>query len=397
VDFRESPELRAFRLEVRQWLKENLPPGWGTPAYRGPGTCAERVAFVRDWQRRLQEGGWAGLSWPREYGGRGASILEQLVYGEEYSRAWAPDLITLSVGTSLVGPVLIQWGTPAQKERFVSKILTGEELWCQGFSEPGAGSDLASLQTRGEVKGDEIVVTGQKVWTSFAQYADWCILVVRTDPDAPRKHAGLSFLLVDMRSPGIEIRPMREMTGEDWFNEVFFQGVRVPRENAVGEIGGGWNVVISTLSHERASAAPHAKLEAELDLLGELARRTPRGDATAADDPVIRQELARFRVEVRALRLNAFRNAAIVEATGHPGPMGSTLKLGWSELDQRVKALAGEILGPYALLLEPDPLAADGGHWSHELLWSRAATLYAGTSEIQRNIIAERVLGLPRR
>jgi alkylation response protein AidB-like acyl-CoA dehydrogenase len=331
-----------------------------------------------------------------EYGGRGASILEQLIWSEEYARAWAPNLISISVGPSLTGPVLIQKGRPWQKDRFLKNILTGEEVWCQGFSEPGAGSDLAALRTRGEVVGDEVVVTGQKIWTSFAQFADWCILVVRTDPDAARKHDGITFLLVDMRTPGIEIRPLTEMTGEDWFNEVFFDRVRVPLANVVGEIGRGWDVIVDTLSHERASAAPHARLEAEIELLRRLVRRLPRGGGVAADDPVLRQQLARFSIEITNLRLNAYRNADTIERTGLPGPMGSTLKLGWSELDQRVKELAAEVLGPYGLLREGDPLAVDAGFWSHELLWSRAATIYAGTSEIQRNIIAERVLGLPR-
>jgi alkylation response protein AidB-like acyl-CoA dehydrogenase len=397
VDFRESPELVAFRLEVREWLARNLPPGFGRPGARGPRDAGEGVALARRWQRQLFDGGFAGLAWPREYGGRGASILEQLVWSEEYARAWAPDLTVLSVGTSLVGPVLIAKGAAWQRERFLSKILRGEEIWCQGFSEPDAGSDLAALRTRGEVAGDEIVVSGQKIWTSVAQHADWCILVVRSDPAPVRKHDGLSFLLVDMKTPGISVRPLVEMSGEAWFNEVFFDRVRVPARNVVGKVGEGWDVVLNTLSHERVSASPHSRLERELVLLRELARRTPHaGGGSAADAPEVRQRLAAYSAAVLALRVTAYRNAETVRRTGHPGPEGSLLKLGWSELDQRVKQLAGEILGPYALLQAGDPRAADGGHWSYELLWSRAATIYAGTSEIQRNIIAERVLRLPR-
>jgi alkylation response protein AidB-like acyl-CoA dehydrogenase len=396
MDLRESPELFRFRMQARAWLAQNLPPGFGVPGYRGPQEPAERLRLGRAWQRRLWQGGFAGLAWPREYGGRGASVLEQLVWQEEYARAWAPDLIMLSVGPSLVGPVLISKGKPWQRERFLSRILSGDDVWCQGFSEPDAGSDLAALRTRGESEGDEIVVTGQKIWTSFAQYSDWCILVVRTTSGGARRHDGLTFLLVDMRSPGISIRPLTEMTGEDWFNEVFFDGVRVPVDNVVGEIDKGWDVVLDTLSHERASAAPHARLEHELALLRRLARRVPRGAGTAADDPVVRQQLARYTTECTTLRLNAYRNAEIVMRTGLPGPQGSLLKLGWSELDQKVKALAAEILGPHALLLAGDPLAVEGGHWSYQLLWSRAATIYAGTSEVQRNIISERVLRLPR-
>jgi len=397
MDFTETPELRAFREKVRTWLRENLPEGWGTPGYAGPSDAADRVAFARQWQRKLHEGGWAGISWPVEYGGTDASIVEQMIYGEEYARAWGPDLIMLGVGMGLTGPVLMARGAQWQKQRFISKILSGEEIWCQGFSEPGAGSDLASLRMRAEVVGDEIVVTGQKIWTSFAQFADWCILVVKTNPDAPRKHDGMTFLLVDMKSPGIDIRPLTEITGEDWFNEVFFDNVRVPVDNVVGEIDKGWDVVINTLSHERASAVPHARLEAELALLRDLAKRVPYADGVAADHPVVRQKLAQYTIEVMTLRVNAQRNVDYLEKHGVPGPQGSILKLAWSELDQRIKILAGEILGPYALLLAEDARTVDGGHWAHELLWSRATTIYAGTSEIQRNIIAERVLGLPRR
>jgi len=396
VDFTESAELQGFRLEARRWLTENVPAELGGPGRRGPEDPLERVAFGRRWQRALYEGGWAGLSWPAEHGGRGVGVFEQIVWSEEYARAWAPDLIMLAVGTSLVGPVLISKGQAWQRERFLEKILRGDEVWCQGFSEPDAGSDLANVRTRGEVRGDSVIVTGQKIWTSFAQYADWCILIVRTDPQANRKHDGLTFLLVDMKTPGIEVRPLTEMTGEDWFNEVFFDAVRVPIENVVGEIDKGWDVIVNTLSHERASAAPHAKLEKELDLLRALAKRVPRGSGVAADDPNVRQRLAEYTTGCLVLRINAYRNAEIARRTGHPGPQGSLLKLGWSELDQKVKDLAAEILGPYALLLAEDPLSTEDGHWSYELLWSRASTIYAGTSEVQRNIISERVLRMPR-
>ncbi len=396
MEFRDSPEQQRFRMEVRSWLEKNLPPGWGTPGTRGPETPAERFGFAKEWQRVLYQGGWAGLAWPVEHGGRGASILDQMIWSEEYARAWAPDQMSISVGITLTGPVLMGCGKPWQQERFLKPILSGDEVWCQGFSEPNAGSDLAALRTRGEVRGDEIIVTGQKIWTSFALYSDWCILVVRTDFEVERKHDGLTFLLVDMKTPGIDIRPLVEMTGESWFNEVFFDKVRVPVDNVVGEIGGGWSVIIDTLSHERVSASPHARLKAEIILLQDLARRIPRRGGMACDDPVIRQRIARLTIELTALGVSAYRNASQIERTGLPGPGGSTLKLGWSELDQRVKELAVEILGPHGLLLHDDPDAVDNGHWSYELLWSRAATIYAGTSEVQRNIIAERVLGLPR-
>ncbi len=396
MDLRETGEQAAFRGEVRGWLAENLPDGWGTPAFREPEDAAEQVAFARWWQRKLYDGGWAGLHWPREYGGRELGVWESLIWGEEYARVAAPNLIQLSVGPSLVGATLIAHGADWQKQRFLEPILRGDEVWCQGFSEPNAGSDLASLRTRGELLGDEIVVTGQKIWTSFAQHSQWCILVVRTDPDAPKKHEGLTFLLVDMQSPGITIRPLVEMTGHAWFNEVFFDRVRVPVANVVGQIGGGWNIVITTLSHERGSSAAHGRLGADLERLLELARRTPYHGASAADDPRLRQRLAQHAIEVQVLKGAAYRNATMLERTGRPGPEGSILKLAWSELDQRVKQTACEILGPYGLIPQGEPQAVDDGYWTHELLWSRAGTIYAGTSEIQRNIISERVLGLPR-
>ena len=390
MDLRDSPEQAAFRTEVRAWLRANVPEG------PGPDRTEERVVFGRRWQATLHEGGYAGLTWPREFGGRGAGVIEALIWGEEYARAEAPNLIQLSVGTSLVGPTLIHHGTDAQKERYLGPILRGEEVWCQGFSEPGAGSDLAALRTRGDVEGDEIVVTGQKIWTSFAQHSEWCILVVRTDPESQR-HRGLSFLLVDMRSPGITIRPLVEMTGEAWFNEVFFDGVRVPRENLVGELHRGWDVVMTTLNVERGTASAHERLQMQFRKLVELARRTPRGSGTAADDPVIRQKLGEFASELMILRMTGYRNATKLEHGEEPGPEGSVLKIFWSELDQRIKDTALEILGEAALVPGGDPAAVDDGFWQHELLWSRAATIYAGTSEIQRNIVAQRALGLPRR
>jgi alkylation response protein AidB-like acyl-CoA dehydrogenase len=283
-------------------------------------------------------------------------------------------------------------GTAEQQARFLPRILGGDDIWCQGFSEPNAGSDLASLKTRGDVEGDTIVVTGQKIWTSFAQYADWCILVVRTNPRPARKHDGMTFLLVDMRSPGITIRPLVEMTGEAWFNEVFFDSVRVPRANVVGEIDRGWDVVLTTLAHERGGTAPHARLRRELQQLFALARRT---DA-AAQTPRTRQHLAQLAIEVQIARLSAYRNVTVIQRTGKPGPEGSILKLFWSELEQRMMESACEILGPHSALAPGDARAPDDGLWGRLLLWTRSATIYAGTSEVQRNIIAQRVLGLPR-
>ena len=293
MDLQQTPEEEQFRRTVRRWLEAHLPAGWGTPAYRAPETPAEQVAFARWWQRTLHDGGWAGITWPAEYGGRGAGIVEQLLYNEEYAHLRAPDFLSLKVGLNLVGPTVMACGTPAQKTRFLPSILNGQDIWCQGFSEPNAGSDLASVKTRAELRGDEFVVTGQKTWTSVAQHADWCILVTRTNFEGP-KHKGLTFLLVDMQTPGITIRPLREITGEAWFNEVFFDEVRVPRDNLVGEINGGWNVVLTTLAHERAGTTPHVRLHAEQQRLAALAplddasrpARRRRSGPAAEDRPV---------------------------------------------------------------------------------------------------------------
>jgi alkylation response protein AidB-like acyl-CoA dehydrogenase len=396
VDFRPTEAQERFRREVRDWLVAHLPPGWGTPAHRPPEDPSEKVAFARRWQRTLFDGGWAGLHWPREYGGRGATAIEQLIFAEEYARAGAPSMIDIGVGPGLVGPTLIHHGTDAQKERFLRRILTGEDVWCQGFSEPNAGSDLAASRTRAELDGDEFRVTGQKIWTSYARWADWCILLARTDPQAP-KHAGLSFLLVDMRSPGITIRPLVEMTGVAWFNEVFFDDVRVPRADMVGELNQGWQIAITTLAHERGGAAPHARLGGELAAMLAMARRMTTGGAPATADPVHRQRLAQAWIETELVRLVSYKQVSDVMRTGHPGPEGSYLKLLWSETDMRMKEAGIALQGAYATVERGDPRAIDEGRWQYEYLWSRAASIYAGTSEVQRNIIAQRVLGLPRR
>ncbi len=395
MEFRLTAAEEQFRQQVRSWLEANLPPGWGTPAYREPETAAEKVALSKTWQRALYDGGWAGITWPREHGGRGATLVEHLIFNEECARVRAPDSINLAVALGLVGPTLIACGTTQQKARFLPKILRGEEMWCQGFSEPNAGSDLASLKTRGEVRGDEIVVTGQKIWTSFAHHADWCILVIRTDPSAA-KHKGLTFVLVDMRSPGITVRPLVEMTGEAWFNEVFFDEVRVPRANVVGEINQGWQVVLTTLAHERGGSAPHVRLHTEQRDLAHLARATQRNGASAADDPVIRQQIAQHAIDIQIARVTAYRNITALTRTGVPGPEGSILKLFWSELEQRMMETAFAILGARGVLPKGELRATADGFWSRELLWTRSATIYAGTSEVQRNIIAQRVLKLPR-
>lgn len=395
MDLKPTPAEARFRAEIREWLVQQLPAGWGTPQYQPPANAEEQVAFARWWQRCLFEGGWAGITWPSEYGGRGASLIEQLIYNEEYARLRAPDILALKIALSLVGPTIIACGTTAQKQRYLQPILRGDEIWCQGFSEPNAGSDLASVRTRAERDGEDFVVNGQKIWTSVARHADWCMLVVRTRTDGP-KHRGITFLLVDMKTPGITIRPLREMTGEAWFNEVFFDQVRVPQENVVGAVDGGWDVVMTTLGFERAGSTPHVRLQAQAEMLVELARVRTRQGRAAARDPKLRQRIAQHLIDAAVLRFTAYRNVTRVARTGVPGPEGSGVKIFWSELEQQLNDTAFELLGPYGTLTSEDPLAVGGGFWAHELLWSRSGTIYAGTSEVQRNIIAQRVLGLPR-
>jgi alkylation response protein AidB-like acyl-CoA dehydrogenase len=299
----------------------------------------------------------------------------------------------MGVGIPLVGPTLSPHGTEAQKRRCLPKILSGEELWCQGFSEPNAGSDLAALKARGDIEGDEIVVNGQKIWTSYARFAQWCILLVRTDFQAA-KHKGITFVLLDMSSPGITIRPLVEMTGHAWFNEVFFDNVHIPRENIIGEVNQGWQITMTTRGHERGASAPHARTMRELRDLFETARR--RSPSGRIDDPCLRQALSRHYVEMEALRFNVYRTVTDTIRNGAPGPQGSILKLFWSEVAQQINETAAELQGPHSQLVQGSPHVIDRGHWQHELLWSRAASIYAGTSEVQRNIIAQRVLGLPR-
>jgi alkylation response protein AidB-like acyl-CoA dehydrogenase len=395
MDFRLTPDEAGFQRRVRDWLEASLPPGWGTPAFRKAEDPAEKVRFARWWQGRLHEGGWSGLHWPREYGGGGATPIELFLFAEEYTRRGAPPMIDIGVGPSLVGPTLIHHGTEAQKRRFLPPILTGEEMWCQGFSEPNAGSDLAACRTRARLEGDVFHVTGQKIWTSYARFADWCILLVRTDAQAP-KHAGLSFLLVDMRSPGITIRPLVEMTGVAWFNEVFLDDVRVPREHMVGALNQGWSIAITTLAHERGGSAPHARLAGEMRDVLDLARRVARDGGPVARHPGWRQRLAQSWIETEVLRLLAWKQVSETMRGGRPGPEGSYLKIVWSETDMRMKELALELEGPYAALARGAARAIDEGRWEYEYLWSRAASIYAGTSEVQRNIVAQRVLGLPR-
>jgi alkylation response protein AidB-like acyl-CoA dehydrogenase len=369
VELRDSPEEAAFRAEVRGWLDEHNPGLDGLPD----------VDAKRAWSRKIYDAGYAGLTWPEEYGGRGASYSHQAIVLEEWARAQAPQHLGV-IGLGMAGPTIIVHGTDEQKQRYLANILSAEEIWCQGFSEPGAGSDLAGVRASAERRVGHFVVNGQKVWSSYAHIADWCLLLTRSDPESER-HAGLTYMLVDMHSPGVEVRPLRQITGDAEFNEIFFENVEVPFENLLGEVGDGWAVAMTTLLHERGTLgfALTGVLEVSVGKLLELAKERQ------LEDSRLRDKVAQEWIELQALKLTNYRALTKLVDTGIPGPEGSVSKLHFSEQNQRLTKLALEI--------------ADGeanGWWRHQQLRSRGNTIEAGTSEILRNIIAERVLGLPR-
>jgi len=379
VDLRDTAEEAAFRAELRAWIDVNLPEerrGW-----RG-GEQRFGDDFGREWSRKLYEAGYAGLTWPAEYGGAGAPYSFQAIFYEEMARAQAPAHVGV-IGLGMAGPTIMAHGSDEQKRAHLSKILSAEEIWCQGFSEPDAGSDLAAARTRAVRNGDVYVVNGQKVWSSFAHIADFCILVTLSDPDAPR-YKGLTYLIVDMRSPGVEVRPLRQITGEAEFNEIFFTDVEVPVTNRLGDEGEGWQVAMTTLLHERGTLgfALTAALDVGVGRLIETARERVNGDTAA------RERIAAEWVEMQALRYTNYRSLGTYQRTGIPGPEGSAIKLRWSEQNQRLTKLGRELLGGEGIL--------DDGWWHYQQLRSRGNTIEAGSSEVLRNIVAERVLGLPR-
>jgi alkylation response protein AidB-like acyl-CoA dehydrogenase len=335
-----------------------------------------------------------GIAWPREYGGRGATLVEQMIFQEEMVRAGAPPGVN-TIGLMLAGPGIMEWGSEPQRRRFLPRILSAEDIWCQGFSEPGAGSDLAALTTRAELDGDVFRVSGQKVWTSNAHRSQWCILLVRTAPAAP-KHEGISCLLVDMASPGITVRPLVQLTGDAEFNEVFFDDVRVPRDHLLGPLHGGWKVAMTVLMHERTGLGNQTNLHHFTRCLLELARRMPAGSVPASKDPVTRQALAQCWIETEALRLTSLRSITRRLRGEPPGPEGSVLKLAFSEAYVRMAETAAGLLGPRGQLWRGAPGAPDGGRWAFQALFARRFAIAGGTSEIQRGIIGDRVLGLPR-
>src|SRR5215203_4743980 len=366
----------AFRDELRAWFAANAPGDEPT------GEDAN-YAWRRDFQRRLAADGLAAVQWPPEYGGRGATLTESAIFWEELGRSGAP-LPANVLGVLLAGPTIMTWGTPEQKERYLAPILSADEIWCQGFSEPDAGSDLAALKTRAVKDGDDWVVTGQKVWTSGAQHSKWCMLVARTDPDAP-KHKGLTYFLMDMEQEGVQVVPLRQITGEPEFNELFIEGARIPDENVVGGVGNGWKVALTTLMNERAGLGFFLQVRLR-HLLDELFEEALERDLMG--DPVVSERLGELHVKAEVLRLTAYRGLTAIEKYGQPGPEGSLTKWMWSETNQQLTQFAADLLGPEALTA--------GTHWSYELLRARGNTIEGGTTEILKNIVAERVLGLPR-
>jgi alkylation response protein AidB-like acyl-CoA dehydrogenase len=377
VDLTFNEREAAFRDEVRAWLADN------TPADEPDGDEDAHYQWRRDFQRRLAQGGYAAVHWPAEYGGRGATMTESAIFFEELGRAGAP-LPANVLGLLLAGPTIMSWGTAEQKERHLAPILTADEIWCQGFSEPDAGSDLAALKTRAVKDGDDWVVTGQKVWTSGAQYSKWCMLVARTDPDAP-KHKGLTYFLMDMEQEGVEIVPLRQITGEPEFNELFIDGARIPDANVLGGVGNGWKVALTTLMNERAGLAffLQVRLRQLLDqVIGEAAGRG------LLDDPVVADRLGELHLKAEVIRLTAYRGLTAIEKYGQPGPEGSLTKWMWSDTNQQLTQFAADLMGPEALQA--------GSRWAYELMRARGNTIEGGTTEVLKNIVAERVLGLPK-
>jgi alkylation response protein AidB-like acyl-CoA dehydrogenase len=376
VDLTLSPQEQAFRDELRGWLEQNHP---------GEEPSGDEAAFEfrRDWQRQLADAGWAGISWPQEYGGRGATLIEQAIFNEEIVRAKAPQVANV-LGLVMGGPVVIAHGTDEQKQRYLKPILTADEIWCQGFSEPESGSDLASLKTKAVKSNGEWIVTGQKVWTTFAHEAKWCMLVARTDQDAP-KHKGLTYFLMDMEQDAVQVRPLHQITGEAEFNELFIEEARIPDENIVGGEGNGWMVAITTLMHERAGLALGLQVQLKIaigELMDEIRERG------LEDDPIIRQRIAQVYIESECVRLNASRGLTRTMKTGIPGPEGSLTKWQWSDANQALTELAMDVRGPEAPITDSD--------WTYRFLRARANSIEGGTTEILRNIVAERVLGLPK-
>jgi alkylation response protein AidB-like acyl-CoA dehydrogenase len=390
VDLTPTAEEAALREEIRAWLRANLPWEYGKGLPPRFDDLAEEVAFGREWQAKLAAGRWVGVGWPREYGGRGAGPVEHYIVTEELARGRAPELVG-RIGVNLVGPTLLAHGTPEQQTRWLPRILDASEIWCQLFSEPGAGSDLSSLSTRAEPTGDGFVLNGQKVWTSYAQFADWGWCLARTDPDVPN-NKGISAIVVDMHAPGVEVRPLRQITDESEFNEVFFTDVFVPADRLVGPINEGWRIANSTLTHERGVNPRQLVIHSQLvDELWRLAL-----EQGAFDNPRLAPRLAQAFVEVRMFQLHNWRSISRTAKGYEPGPVGSINKLWWSEMSKRLHDTAMAVVGEAQPLWRGADDNPGDGAWQRSWLYYQASSIWAGTNEIQRNVVGERVLGLPR-
>jgi alkylation response protein AidB-like acyl-CoA dehydrogenase len=388
MDLGFTAEEEVFRNEVRTWLDRNLPPEWRNGGVGGYREDADE-AMQRGWQQRLHEGGWLKLAWPREAGGRGATPVMQAIYQEEMAKGGAPAILG-RLGVSLLAPTLLVHGSPWQKENYVEKILGGELVFCQGFSEPDAGSDLAGLRARAERRDGHWVLNGQKTWSSGAHYSDKSFLLARTDAGADA-HKGISFFLVDMHQPGIEVRPIKQMTGGGEFCEIFLSNAVVEDHDLVGQPGDGWKIAMTVFGFERGGLAQAARFEQAVAQLATLAR-----DRGVGSDVTVRQKVAQAQIEAHVFRLIGLRNLTQAQQGAAPGPQASMTKLYWSEMDKRIQEIAVGVQGPYGALAPDSPFALEDGRWQYGWMWAQAETIYAGSSEIQRNIIAERVLGLPR-
>ena len=394
MDFNYSAEQEAYRGQVRAWLEANQPP---------PLTAEERERISEDllwernkrWHKKLYAEGWVGMNWPKEYGGRGATFIEQVIFQQELGRLGLPMGINV-LGIIMTGPALMQWGTDAQKKRYLQPIIAADEIWCEGMSEPGAGSDLAAMQMRADLQGDSFIVNGQKVWTTHAHRSDFCQLFVRTDPDVP-KHKGMSCLLVDMHSPGVTVRPLKQISGDAEFNEIFFEDVRVPKDNLLGPLNAGWQVLVATLMHERFGISETiGGTEVILAQLAELARTIPLdGKMRAAEDDDVRQQIAQFAIEAAAKKYNGLRALTKRLKGQQPGAESSIGKLVSTELSQRMTKFSLLLLGAYATL-ERKSLFAPDGDWMRRILSSEALTIAGGSSAVQKNMIGERILQLPK-
>ena len=394
MDLNYTPEDQAYRRQVRQWLADNLPE-------KRPETLEER----RAWHQKLYEAGFIGMGFPKRYGGQEARPMEQAIVGEELARANAPASLN-GLAISIVAPTLIHHGTEEQKERYVQKILSAEEIWCQLYSEPNSGSDLASLQCRAEIDGDEFVINGQKIWTSGAYQSDYGLMLARTDRNAP-KHQGISNIIIDMHQPGVEVRPLKQISGSSEFCEVFFSDVRRNADNLIGEMNAGWHIAQTTLGYERGgnTLSRVARMQEQFERLVEVCKTLERDGKPLIEDPTVRQKLGQIYSEIEALRYASLRILSRLEKGQRPGPESSVAKLHYSELDKRVQEIVLDILGPYGQQLNaPDEYQlrpdvdeyGEAGSWVHTFLYSRAGTIYAGSSQIQKNILGERVLGLPK-